>query len=351
MSTAEPAVGCPIAWLRSSTLNPQTGKRIGGPFGLPFSVTAGTNMAVWVEVHIPASAKPGTYSGNVQVLQDDQVVSTMPVQLTVWPVTLAKTTSHYKDKPYVDKLYWFFVDEPSPGSMEWIQQIGRDIKEYSPSIKFFLTAKYHKELEGRVDVWDVIINRQVMAWNSPGPQAYRDEMKKGRGVIDCVTVNSQTPESPNIFISHGTAMNTRIWTWVTFFLGHQGIEFWETKPAPSVATPIWFGGVFGDGSLFYRGLPEELGVEHEIALPSIRLKILRDAIEDYELLAMLKKQSVVKADQACAIMVQGNESYDERFVMPLQRGRGTEQASHVVWEASPKRLAAARELIFSKLSK
>ena len=452
-------------WLPDSMVpfvNPKTGERIGGKFGAPFDVLGGTNASVWAEVHVPADAVPGDYKGVVNVTVGGKPVSSVPVALTVWPVTLPKETTlltyfalrwdtplrdylqsihkhridvwyvygdghgnkvekqgddvvvkwnpkfektlddyfsgalfpdgvpgktyllakpswkvwlgvrsgktrvsilkqyeaRYKDKPWIDKVAWFVVDEPNPRQMKWVQNIAKDIKKHSPSIKFLLTARYHEELAGLVDIWDAIINYQVMSWKSPGPEPYREEMKKGRRVINCITVNSNTATSPNTFIHH-RAMNTRIWTWVTYALDHQGIELWETKAAPSVTVPKTFGAAWGDGSLFYRGLPEELGVPEEIALPSIRLKMIRDGIEDFELLSMLKKRNPELAKKLCHRMAQETKDYDKSFAEPVLltsrwRKRGEKTArkvqEYVIWESSAKRLAETRAAVAAALS-
>ncbi len=263
-----------------------------------------------------------------------------------------------KDKPWIDKVTWFFIDEPGRGQMKWCVDSGKDVKKHSPSIKFLLTTRYHKNLVGLIDVWDAIINREVIDWNAPGPEPYREEMKKGRQVINCITVNSNTVTSPNTFIHH-RAMNARIWTWVTYALDQQGIELWETKPAPSVTRPKAFGTVWGDGSLFYRGLPEELGISEEIALPSIRLKIVRDGIEDFELLAMLKKKDPALAEKLCRRMVQETKDYDKSFAAPVQHvswnwnrdGKGDRKVpGFIIWESSTERLAKTRSAIAAALS-
>ena len=187
---------------------------------------------------------------------------------------LRQYQEHYKDKPYAPRLAWFFIDEPKPETIKKCIAVGKQIREFSPALRFLLTTRYNPDLEGLVGIWDAIVNTEVIDWNAPGPDAYRGEMAKGRTAISCITVNSDTPTSPNVFIHRG-GMNTRIWPWVTFALDLQGLELWDTRAAPSVLQPQRYGDAWGDGSLFYKGLPAELGVAKEMPLPSIRLKMLR----------------------------------------------------------------------------
>jgi hypothetical protein len=444
-------------------VNPKTGKRIGGKFGAPFELAAGTNASVWVEVHVPENAGPGVYKGAVNVTVAGKQAASVPLVLTVWPVTLPKTSTlltyfeltadtpghdylnalhehrvdvwfvndvghklerdgagkpvvkwnpafdqllddyfsgklfadgvpgksylfpggswevhkaiqgsdedrieilkqyeaHYKGKPWIGNCAWFFIDEPKPSTIAKCVRVGQQIKEHSPSIGLLLTTRYNKELVGLVDVWDAIINNEVIDWNSPGPEPYRGEMKLGRRVINCITCNSNVPTSPNLFIHH-RGMNARIWPWVTFALDQQGIEFWRTNAAPSVTVPKKFGeNVWGDGSLFYKGLPEELGITEEIPLPSVRLKLLRDGIEDFELLAMLRAKAPDLARRLEHKMVQETKDYDKSFADPVQHvswnwntdGKGDRQvAGFVAWESSAARLAETRAAIAEALA-
>jgi len=413
---------------------------------------------VWVELRVPADAAPGDYRGEVNVTVAGRLAKAVPVALTVWPVTLPKTSTlltyfeltadtpkrdylhalhehridvwfvndighklqrdaagkpvvrwnpdfdkllddyfsgalftdgvpgksylfpggswevhraiqgkdddrieilkqyeaHYKGKPWIRNCSWFFIDEPNAQTLPKCVRVGKQIKEHSPSIGFLLTTRYNKDLVGLVDVWDAIINVEVIDWNSPGPDPYRREMKLGRRVINCITCVTAVPTAPNLYIAH-KAMNTRIWPWVTHCLDQQGIEFWRTNAAPSVTVPVkWGESLWGDGSLFYKGLPDELGVPEEIALPSIRLKLLRDGIEDFELLSMLAKKDPALAKSLCHRMVQETVEYNKSFAQPVQHvswnwntdGKGDRQVpGFVVWESDAKRLAETRAAI------
>jgi MYXO-CTERM domain-containing protein len=71
----------------------------------------------------------------------------------------------------------------------------------------------------------------------------------------------------------------------------QGELYYETTMAYFSGDP-WvnqsaFGGT-GDGTLFYPGTPAKIGGSTEIPVESIRLKAIRDGMEDYELLHLAK---------------------------------------------------------------
>jgi len=54
---------------------------------VPFSVAAGENQPIWIDVLVPRAVAPGVYSGTLTVTAD-QGSATIPVQLTVWAFEL-----------------------------------------------------------------------------------------------------------------------------------------------------------------------------------------------------------------------------------------------------------------------
>jgi hypothetical protein len=68
-------------------------------------------------------------------------------------------------------------------------------------------------------------------------------------------------------------------------LYYQSLEAWAGDPWKNVRA---FAGN-GDGTLLYPGLPARLGGAHPFPVESIRLKLVRDAIEDRELAALARR--------------------------------------------------------------
>ncbi|HUU43200.1 MAG TPA: hypothetical protein VMX57_05440, partial [Planctomycetota bacterium] len=88
--------------------------------------------------------------------------------------------------------------------------------------------------------------------------------------------------------------------------------------------------------------------------------ILRDGIEDFELLAMLAKKDPALAKKLCHRMVQETKGYDRSFETPVQYmswnwnrdGKGDRQVpGFVVWESSPKRLVETRAAVAAALAR
>ena len=76
--------------------HPETGQPLGGRFpAAPFTVSAGQNQPVWVEVFVPTGRPPGTYTGTVTVTATRRLRPTVvPITLTVWNFTLPTISSY-----------------------------------------------------------------------------------------------------------------------------------------------------------------------------------------------------------------------------------------------------------------
>jgi uncharacterized protein (TIGR03382 family) len=87
------------------------------------------------------------------------------------------------------------------------------------------------------------------------------------------------------------ATRNRAMEWMSFSYDMSGELYYEVTQAYFGGDP-WvnqnaFGGA-GDGTLFYPGTTNRIGGQTEIPVESFRMKMIRDGMEDYELLAMAK---------------------------------------------------------------
>lgn len=57
------------------------------------TLVAGRSQAIWVDVYVPKTAPAGKYVGNFQVMVAGNIESTLPVELTVEPITLPDVTN------------------------------------------------------------------------------------------------------------------------------------------------------------------------------------------------------------------------------------------------------------------
>ncbi|HZR47175.1 MAG TPA: glycoside hydrolase domain-containing protein [Candidatus Manganitrophaceae bacterium] len=59
----------------------------------PFSVGAGRNQPVWIEVYVPPTAASGVYTGTATVTAEGQSPVIVPIELTVWNFQLPSTST------------------------------------------------------------------------------------------------------------------------------------------------------------------------------------------------------------------------------------------------------------------
>jgi hypothetical protein len=79
-----------------------------------------------------------------------------------------------------------------------------------------------------------------------------------------------------------------------------------------------FGGN-GDGTLFYPGRPDRIGGRRDIPIESIRLKLIREGMEDYEYLALLARlDGRQAADRFADRIVQKSYLWESRPEVFLQ---------------------------------
>jgi hypothetical protein len=122
----------------------------------------------------------------------------------------------------------------------------------------------------------------------------------------------------------------RIMEWMTWKYGVQGELYYSTTDAYNMGNP-WddvnrYGGN-GDGTLFYPGRPDRIGGKTHIPVESIRLKLIREGLEDYEYLHMLGSSPI--AAEAANSIVHATHDFDH----------------------DPTKLYAARRLMGEELSR
>eukprot|EP01052_Picozoa_sp_SAG31_P001227 SAG31_NODE_41_length_31342_cov_8.029286_17_plen_263_part_00 len=106
---------------------------------------------------------------------------------------------------------------------------------------------------------------------------------------------------PAFFVIDHPAVPQRIMQWADFANNATGELYWgvlgqysigKTAPANGpkrLWESQWLNGANGDGNLFYPGTPNLIGGNTDIPIESIRLKLLRDGVEDYELLRLAER--------------------------------------------------------------
>jgi len=334
----------------------------GGTYqSFPFSVPAGRNQPVWIEVYVPKGTPAGTYTGAVTVTAQGVPPVTIPLTLTVWGFTLpdrpalASDFGTYDTWFYVaanysagatrqalqDNLYaalnahrlgigqayrrtaaevalvdsWMpthrFILAPATATDAELQDLTRyfNAKGWGDFLGHYIWDEPHTQadydaikaeaprwratgiptittiqndaawtaLDGAIDIWVPLFFQCI--YSAPQIQA---KLAKGEQVWSYV-MGVHPNESPTWLLDYDL-IHFRIPAWLNYRHGQTGLLYWAT--AYWAAGDPWTNAANenGEGVLFYPGAA--VGAP-EAAIPSARLKAIRDGVEDYDYLALL----------------------------------------------------------------
>jgi Domain of unknown function (DUF4091) len=197
--------------------------------------------------------------------------------------------------------YFFYIDEPSTlERYNYVKQCGDIIHAYAPSVKLLVTidnppkSPTWPNLDDTIDI-EVLFFRMATASNI---QKYQNQKKELWAYTALTNIGC-----PNWELD-GSLMDYRIPAWCSYTLGVKGILYWTTTvwagiPAENQpfidtwTTPTTYsckdkyGSYYswnGEGSLLYSGIPA--GIQGPIS--SMRLKVFRDSVEDYDYFKLLE---------------------------------------------------------------
>ncbi|GAC1342005.1 MAG: hypothetical protein NVSMB23_14270 [Myxococcales bacterium] len=231
----------------------------------------------------------------------------------------AAWSKHFTGKGWHDALFDYTCDEP-PMTCAWKEIQGRiaQVKAADPLLPALVTTTVTQAKEHgitNIDLFAPVVNFMDDKPNGsfPGSQRgsyggnvwwYQSCMSFGcAGVGGAYAAGSASYESgwPTMAIDADGTRN-RAMEWLSFSYGMSGELYYEMALGYFTGNP-WdnqynFGGT-GDGTLFYPGTPARIGGKTEIPVESLRLKMIRDGMEDFELLMLARKLGV--GDQAMQI--------------------------------------------------
>ena len=223
---------------------------------------------------------------------------------------LRQMESGLKECGLLDKAYVYWFDEPSSKEdYDFIRAKHEMMRRVAPGLHTFLTEHERKYDISDVNditcsVWPVDLKKVEKVKSRPGNEFW--------------SYLCTGPKSPclNLFIDND-AVNLRLWLWTSYMYGLKGILIWVTTHWNSVeASPVGFlqdpwkypqsyttsYGIArgrqsvwgnGDGRFFYpqNRRPNEDRETTYLGepIPSLRLEILRDGVDDYDYLTLLEE--------------------------------------------------------------
>ena len=211
---------------------------------------------------------------------------------------------HLREKGWLDKAYWYWIDEPHTDSYPWVRQGLELLKWACPDIRRLLTLLCDPApvpyLYGAVDLWVPSTHTETDDIPDGAMMGYDPERAHARQALGetvwWYTCNIPMGPYTNFFIDN-PAINYRIHFWLMDKYEVDGFLYWATMSWPRnpwenpMGTDYPQTAVYGNGAgWFLYPARRTLPPEHAFELPitSIRFESLRDGIEDREYLLLLK---------------------------------------------------------------
>ncbi|MBN8231617.1 DUF4091 domain-containing protein [Corallococcus macrosporus] len=218
---------------------------------------------------------------------------------------------HFEDKGWKAQLFFYAKDEPKAEDVPLVKAQAKRVRDAGGTIPVLVTTALNPAFQGSVDILTPIIN---CFYPREGPQTCHF-------VANTATARSRLPPRAKVWwyqscMAHGCtggpppdkALDKAYSDWASYMVDHpaplnramgplafeSGVDgelYFDTVFAYNTKKDVWtdlfeFGGN-GDGTLFYPGTPAKLGGTEHQPVVSLRLKHIRDGLEDYEYLRLL----------------------------------------------------------------
>ena len=182
---------------------------------------------------------------------------------------LARYAEHLKAKGWFGRAYCYVADEPTADHFPAIEWQGRMLLDADPEWRTMVTAVV-PQLRDVFKIW--CPNLAFL-----DPTQIEHEIQKGQDIWWYVCSGRY---HPNYYIDY-EAIDPRIHFWLTYRYGLKGVLYWRVNHW--TGNPFVRAENFGDGYIFYPG-PDG-------PLPSVRSMMIRDGIDDYDLLTLLQEMN------------------------------------------------------------
>jgi hypothetical protein len=232
---------------------------------------------------------PGVRGGFAEVRIPGQVWSGPEEDLAA---TLRAWQRHFASRGWADRLWLYTLDEPKPDQLAELARRARLAR--AAGIKVFATTVPQPALAGVVDAFAPNVTLVPEAGRPERVSfSYASCLSHGCGELpEAGPVRAAMVQEftgwPGYEIDRPGAA-ARALAWLAWRRGLSGELYYDMLESWRRADP-WsdvraFAGN-GDGTLLYPGRPEALGGKHPFPVESIRLKLVRDGLEDVELLRL-----------------------------------------------------------------
>jgi hypothetical protein len=216
---------------------------------------------------------------------------------------------HFRDRGWLDRLFYYVWDEPA-GTRDYrsVLRLGLRARSADARLRTLLTEQLVPELSRVIDIWVTLVN---CIEDRPGVEspcertvprsAYQHLRRPGASVWwyqscashGCDTVGDESFEGWPSYVVDAPALAHRVMPWLAWLYDVEGELYYNTVEAYRLVDDPWLDvhthGGNGDGTLFYPGTPERIGGSTHVPIESLRLKVIRDGLEDHEYLVLLER--------------------------------------------------------------
>lgn len=213
---------------------------------------------------------------------------------------------HFDKKGWLSRLFNYVSDEPTAAQMPGVKKRAALAHEADHRLSNLVTSPLTRALDGPIDIWSPLINCFETKPGSPDfceptvpRRAYDPEIRRHKSVWwyqscashGCNIVGGEYFTGWPSYVIDTGAVSNRIMPWMSWKYRIDGELYYNMVEAYSrEADPledVFLHGGNGDGTLFYPGRPNAIGGATHIPLESVRLKLIREGLEDYEYFVLL----------------------------------------------------------------
>jgi hypothetical protein len=217
----------------------------------------------------------------------------------------AEVESHFSERGWSDRLLYYEFDEPYLSEYGGFARATAAARLRHPGARTILTEPYQPELDGLVDIWcpdiptlgDTVSLLPILTrgqglrpeWHrSPPPEVYRSLRSRGKDAWLYTCMSASLLDYPDLFIDSPAAA-ARVIPWLMFRRGFDGLLYYNSMYSYAGDRDPWRDQyqfrTNGDGNLLYPLGPDRSASGNHESAPSLRMKLLREGLEDYEYLA------------------------------------------------------------------
>ncbi|MBI3895005.1 MAG: DUF4091 domain-containing protein [Acidobacteria bacterium] len=218
---------------------------------------------------------------------------------------------HFAEKGWLDRLFYYVWDEPPLQNYPQVAERATLARRADARIRNLVTTSLDDSLKGVINIWAPLINcidpkpgfGDYCEGRAVRREVYEAEIEQGKGLWwyqSCASHGCSKGSGGDYFRGWPSyavdvsAVANRIMPWLAWKYKVEGELYFSMNEAFAHEIDPWesiylFGGN-GDGTLFYPGRSKQIGGSTDIPVESIRLKLIREGLEDYEYLVLLSQQ-------------------------------------------------------------